>query len=454
MAFFTFSSDTVRPEEIEPPSEPYAPIPVRKVETPFISLGKYSAKSLKDSVTLVAEQIGVLQNILEASTVDPKMYFHTHVKAWIINNPTLRDSLFFALMASDSSIQSEAGSDAEILATEGNDLIEARFGTAVFKGVALKQALEKSGDKYLYQKILESNRYSRDIELRDTTFVIPTMFDASLLTNEELLDRFSYIKVRSSPDSEMARVDFSAYGLSFRVGPVWGGEIRMGNDELGLPFWTSGKTSFLAMYKQVKVGFELPTPMGKNSSDKFLFPVRNRLLSGTRGVTGEFDFGYLGGYISATRFTSNDLSTVTDPSKFYYITAELLGYSSFGFSITPTSWARLKVGVGFHQVREGSLTPAGVDSTGAPTGGQLLEMNSTDFSSPYIRFEYLHQDHDEAYGGGIQYYNASILSSAWLQIVPRILRVELKFSKPILRTLRDWENPDFIIISPRLFLSF
>ena len=451
--FLDFTPDSGKPAGNQAQNE--ALLPKTTPSQPArLTLGKYTVESLKDSINLVAEQVSLLQNILEASTVDRRMYFHTHVKAWAVNNPALRDSLFYALMAVDSSIQSEAGSDAEILATEGDDLIEARFGTAVFKGVTLKQALEKSSDKLLYQKVLESSRYSRDIELRDTTFTLPTLYEAGLMPKDMLLDRFSYLKVHSNPQFERARADISVYGLSFRIGPVWGGEVRIGNDELAMPFWLSGKTTFYAMYKQIKMGFELPTAIGRGNSDKFLFPLRDRLLNGTRGFASEFDFGSVGGYISSTKFTDGDINTLTDPDHFYYITDELLGYTSFAFSISQTNWARIKVGVGNYQVRLGSVVHGGVLPTGSAVGEQVVEMDKFSYSSPYLNIDYFHEDGDEAYGGILQYFDASIMSTLWLQIVPRYLRLEIKYSKPILRNLREWENPDFIIISPRLLLSF
>src|SRR3990172_3192229 len=88
-------------------------------------------ETLKDSLKTVNEDIRLLQHFLEASTTDPRIIQHGLTKSWIISNPELRDSLFYALVAVDSSVQSEAGADAEVLATEMNDLIEVRFGTAV-----------------------------------------------------------------------------------------------------------------------------------------------------------------------------------------------------------------------------------------------------------------------------------------------------------------------------------
>ena len=114
----------------------------------------------------------------------------------------------------------------------------------------------------------------------------------------------------------------------------------------------------------------------------------------------------------------------------------------------------MKVGVGYQHVREGTFAQGGADTTGAPLGNQSYQLNQFDISSPYLSFEYLHEEGDEAYGCNLQYFNSSILTSIWLQIIPNYLRIEMKVAKPILRDLKPWENEDFIMIFPRLLLSF
>jgi hypothetical protein len=141
-------------------------------------------QSLQDSINTCGEEIELMQHFLEASTVDPAFTQYTTVKSWVINNPVLRDSLFYALLQSDSSLQSETGADPEVMATPWDDLIQVRLGTAVFKGMTLKKALDKSADKTLYKKIAESYRYSKDVELRDPSFRLETPLQPELLSTE------------------------------------------------------------------------------------------------------------------------------------------------------------------------------------------------------------------------------------------------------------------------------
>lgn len=402
-----------------------------------------TSDAMRDSLDLIAGQVAYLQNILEASTIDPRMYYHSQVKSWTINNPALRDSLFYALLAVDSSVQTEAGSDAQILATESNDLIEARFGTSVFKGLTLTQALDKSGDRFLAQKILESAGYSKDVELRDTNFTIPTALDPELMPFALLSNKFL-----ESPPVHLGNGEVSLYGMNFRIGPNWGAAIKIGNDEIGLPFWTSGDLAFFATYKQLKVGFQLPVGLGRTSGDQFpLFPIRNRLLTGTRGIVAEADFGPAGGHFFSSRLTSADAPTIPDIKDYFYITGELVAYYSFGFSLNNQNFIRAKVGGGMDQVSEGTANPP-------VPGGALVQLQTTTFGNLYMSIDYLHDVPSERFGAGIQFYDYSILTTAWLDIIPRSLRIELKYAKIISRTERPWETPDFVIVSPKYLFAF
>jgi len=410
--------------------------------------------SLRDSIKIVEEDIRLLQHFLEASTTDPRMIQNTLTKSWILRNPELRDSLFYALVQADSSVQSEAGAEAEVLATETNDIIEVRFGTAVFKGMALKEALDKSADKRLYQKIVESGQYSKDIELRTPSFRIPTTFEPELTPYDKLLNEFTPVTIHINPDHEKAKFDLSLYGLIFKIGPTWGGEIKVGNDELGFPFWSSGKTAFMATYKRVKFGFELPFQPGRFGTEVFPpFTVRGRKLNGTRGIVGEFDFGPAGGGFSVSRLTDRDKTALTNPNDFAYISAFAQLYYSFGVSLNPTNLVRAKVGMGFHRVREATLVRKPIDPAGATFQELISVGHQTQYGSPYLKFEYLNKDITEKFGASVQYYDYIILATAWLEIVPNVVRLDLKYSWIVLRDVRRWENTDFVIISPHIRFS-
>jgi hypothetical protein len=411
-------------------------------------------ESLRDSIKSVNEDIRLLQHFLEASTTDPRMYQSSRIKAWAIANPELRDSLFYALVAVDSSVQSEAGADVEVLATETNDVIEVRIGTAVFKGMTLKDALDRSSDKRLYERIAESYKYSKLVELRDMAFRLPTSFGDDFTPYDKVLEEFTPVWIHQNPTQERAKVDLSLYGLIFKIGPSWGGEVRVGSDEIGFPFWASGKTSYLLTYNRIKFGFELPFRPGLHTTETFPpFTIRSRRLNGTRGIVGEFDLGPVGGIASFTRLTDLDTRDLTNSNDFAYITTIVQAYYSFGISLTPTNLIRVKVGLGFHRVTEAQLVRTPLDSAHTQFEESVVTRRPTNYPSPYIKIEYLNKDESQRFGGSLQYYDFGLLTTAWLEIIPKYLSIEMKYAWPLLRDPKKWENSSFLIISPRLRFS-
>lgn len=411
-------------------------------------------RSLRDSIKIVNEDIRLLQHFLEASTTDPRMYQTSLIKSWVIANPELRDSLFYALVAVDSSVQSEAGAEVEVLATETNDIIEVHIGTAVFKGMTLKDALDKSSDKRLYEKIAESYKYSKLTELRNTAFRLPTRFGDDFTPYDQVLEEFTPVWIRLNPIPERAKVDLSLYGLIFKIGPSWGGEVRIGSDEIGFPFWSSGKTLYFVTYKRIKFGFELPFRPGLHTTETFPpFTIQSRKLNGTRGIVGEFDFGPVGGMVSFTRLTDLDTRDLTNPDDFAYVTSIVQGYYSFGISLTPTNLIRVKVGVGSQRVGKSRLVRTPLDSAHTKFEGSVISEHQSNFASPYIKIEYLSKDVSQRFGGSLQYYDYGLLATAWLEIIPNYLSLEMKYAWPLLRDPKKWENGSFLIISPRLRLS-
>lgn len=410
-----------------------------------------SVPELRDSIQLLNEDLRLLQTLLEASTLDPRTYYHSRVKAWIINNQSVRDSLFDALMAADSSIQSEAGAEAEVLASESDDIIQVRFGTTVFKGIHLKEAIDKSTDQYLYKKIIRSSSYSKDIELRDTTYRLSTPFEPELLASNRILEEFTPLTHRTNPEVTRFLLTLSMYGAGTRIGPDWGGEVRLGNDEIGFPFWSSGNLAVLAIYRHIKFGIQLPLTLGKNPGN--IYPsveLPRRLLNGTRGLVTEFDFGHLGGEFTASTMSKRDISMLVNPNRYFYVSTIVLGFYSMGFMLGPSDMARMKIGLSYHEIRQGRvLLPA------APGGEKdVTDEQRFDYFSPYLKFEYASEGPDEQFGGSLQYNHYTLLGTAWLQIIPKILRVEVKYARPVNADINEWQNSDFIVVSPQIRIAF
>jgi hypothetical protein len=407
--------------------------------------------AIRDSIRSSDEELELLQHFLEASTVDLGVLQHSQVRAWILGNPVLRDSLFATLLLADSSIQSEAGADAEILATPQGDLVQVRFGTAVFKGMTLKRALDRSPDKSLYRKVASSARYSKDIELRDPSFRLETPLQPELLPVNQLLSIFDPEGPPDLSQRPQGILDLSIDQAVVHIGPKWGGELRLGADEINNPFWANASLAVLASIRRTKFGFVFPFAGGRENVplfDPFLF--RARRLSGGRGFMGQFDLGSLGGLLLITRFSEKDLNTVVNPNSFYYVSGILNLYYSFGVALDPGDDVRAKVGFGVHRVTHAGVVPV----PGNPASTYVSQGELNNIVSPYLKVEYLNSGASDHVGASIQFYNLTLMFTGYMEIVPNLLGVELKYVWPLGGTLKEWEYPEFFLISPKIHLSF
>jgi hypothetical protein len=414
-----------------------------------------SVKAFRDSIKRENEEISLLQHLLEAATVERRILQHSNVRAWVVGNPAVRDSVFYALIQADSSVESEAGTEAEVLATPTGDLIQVRFGTAVFKGATLKDALDKSSDKDLYQKVADSYRYSKDIELRDESSRLPTPLRPELIRSSVIPATFSPMVARGNPRSPMGHVNISLYDIAFRSGPDWGGEVRLGTDEICFPFWSSGQTSFLATYDNVKFGIALPFIWGRNSSDLFPpFLLRGRTLNGTRGVVGEFDFGPIGGYLSATQLTKNDQSHLTDPNDFYYVTGIGQLFYSFAVNLDLNNLVRIKVGFGIHRVSNARIVTTPLTPGGTDFHESLDIKGVQNLASPLLKFDFINRSVTDKFTASLTYYNLTLMLTGSMELVPGVLSLEAKYAVPIASTLDPWVSPDLFVFSPRLTIRW
>ena len=55
---------------------------------------------------------------------------------------------------------------------------------------------------------------------------------------------------------------------------------------------------------------------------------------------------------------------------------------------------------------------------------------------------------------GVQFFDLTVSFFGSLDIVPGVLSLEARYLWPVAPTLREWENPDFLFITPKLRLTF
>jgi hypothetical protein len=407
--------------------------------------------ALKDSLYDLNQEIDLLQHFLEAATVNTSSLWNTNLRSWRINNPVLRDSLFSVLVQVDSSVQAEAGAEAVVLATPQNDLVEVRYGNAVFKGMTLKEAINRSGDKGLYRKVAASYSYSPDIELRDPAVKIPSPYHTLFMETTLLPQTFSPRPLESGRTPKDVAAELSLNGLSVQAGNHWGGEIHLGFEEANLPFWSAGTFEILGTYDRVKFGAVLPMYGGRSGSTAFgAFDIRPRVLNGAPGVAASADFGIVGGSLAFLHMTSENLTSLTNPDNFYSLAGYFTIYSSFGITLSEKSFARAKFGGGMRRFANWKVIPPEVDSLGQ----EFTQLDQITNFSPYFSFEYVRRSPDESLRAGVQFFDLTIAFFASLEVIADILSIEASYYWPVSPSPRPYENPEFFLVTPRLRIGF
>ena len=410
------------------------------------SFGQQAAKPV-DSLRVLRMRIDELYNIL--GKVDRKDFDFTNMRAWWISDAVLEDTLrwVYTRTTGDSTLfggEVEGKSPFYVLATPPphSDIVALYSGSNILKGRQLRSLLSAKPDGELYDRVVSSWKFGQEIELIDKEFVIQNGFTLQQSSRNDSLfaffNRFPMHDVDTGTVVTMRFVD----GLAVRFGNQLGAEVRLGNDDYGLPFWTSGNVAFLMSYKRAKVGIHVPFAGGRTPGktiDQFWTPRR---MDGTYGITGEFDFVNLGGsFLVGLRRT--DLNgTYVRPSKITTLRNMVqLWYSDAIHDAHDANLLRYKVGVGFHQLgHDAILFPgksiASVETTDPPTS----------YVSPYAKLEYVNRQ-SMPFGGSLQYYNEWFLGTAWMEVVPNHMRLEIKAGAPVFRKHREWEPQHFVALT-------
>lgn len=236
----------------------------------------------------------------------------------------------------------------------------------------------------------------------------------------------------------------SLFGGSMRFGNDWKIEGRIGSDELGYPFWSSGQIFLTAGYKSVKLGAYLPMHGGVYDINvERPLSLKPRLLNGSTGATGSFEFewdilklqaekvtyGAIGGAFaigSLDRRRPEYLTTNLD--SLYSITTMLQAYYAFNYKFDDEKVLNAKVGGIYHTVALNRFEQ-----------NEILRHGSLwkNFS-PYIFVEYKNAGADWFKLNAT--YARLLMFGAWAELVPQYVYAEVKYSTPFLRSPKPWEH--------------
>lgn len=430
------------------PSQPL-PTPAQPLPEPA------TAEDLSDSLKLYRTRIERLQTVLDKVTFGPQSYYFTRLRSWFIPlADALNDSIsnyFFEVMDNDSSFIESRG-DIQVIATPepSRDLVAIFFtgNSKEAKGQRLREALMKKPERRMYQTILESRQFSEDKELIDRKFRIVDLSAPRLVKNSDsVLVAFEKYSMTSVDHKEATVLTLRLPdNARIRFGSLWGLEVKMGNDEFGLPFWTSGNLSFMAIYSQIKIGAHIPFKYGLESNTPAALTSfwKPRNLNGTYGVSGEFDWAFAGAsFLVGFPRTDTD-GTFADTNNIYTLkTAAHLWYS-FTVGINDNAnLLRFKMGLGFEQISRDQL----VRGTATTPSVIVQKEGPRFFWGPYFKAEYMNQQFARRFGASVQYFRDWGLGLLWMEIIPEQLRIEAKFATSVVRARDPWEPPYFFTLS-------
>lgn len=419
----------------------------------MLAPGAFAQKSNRpvDSLRVLRMQIDQLYNVLDK--VDRKDFDFTHMRSWWISDAELEDTLrwVYTRMTQDSTLfggEIEGKAPFYVLATPppANDIVALYSGKNILKGRQLRNLLNAKPDGELYDRVVASWKFGQEIELIDKDFVIQNSMALHQRSRSDsiytLFNRYLVDDINHDSATVVTLRLFDRASMNF--GNTWGAEIRIGDDDFGYPFWSSGNLGFLVIYKRAKIGAHIPFVGGRTPGsglENFWTPRR---IDGTYGLTGEFDFVNFGGsFIFGLRRTDVDGSYVNPDTIITIRNMAQVWYSNVISDNANGHMLRYKIGAGFHQLGHDQVykwpgtTRVTVETTEPPTS----------YVSPYIKLEYVNQQSPERFGASLQYYSEWILGSAWLEIIPNCMRLELKAGAPVFRTHEYWESTHFLTLS-------
>jgi hypothetical protein len=241
----------------------------------------------------------------------------------------------------------------------------------------------------------------------------------------------------------------SAYGASVKFAGGWGVEGIIGHDEIGYPFWLTGSGRAMVIYDRLKIGVMVPFKFGRKQPD-ILEPlaIRPRRLNGSTGMSLEYEQPF-DKHIFTARVTVGELNKfvagqLTDESRPYYLhTIAQLLYSRHFELGSDQNLLDVTGGFGYHQIARGEVKP----------DKKIVATEKINFASPLLRAEYTRHA-EKMYGLSLQYYGSVVLITGWVEVIKNFVYLDLRYSTVIIRKPKAWEQPYFVMVSPKFRVAF
>ena len=378
------------------------------------------------------EDLQSLERILiEINLVDSA--YAPSFPTWQMNEPNLRLRVFAAFRNRGKQISKEAKIFVVTL-PDSQTIIDIKIGDVS------------------YGKLYSQTLLARDLK---------TDLIAEAKSNEEpygiksrLVEEANPMARPSKPDWVSA--DFSLFGIRLRFGNEWGLVGRLGEDELGYPFWSAGSARIMGTYKSLKIGAWVPISGGLENPSTSTAPKvitgTTRLLNGSDGIVGEFEFEWetirinsesfpyaaLGGQFAFGGLSGRrDEYYTSNLDSLYYISAIIQGYYGFDFLFDQMRQnLNVHLGASYHKVALGKA----VALDGKYSVFKAGEPES--FIDPLVRIEYRNYRFDRF--RVTAQFTRLLMFIGWAEIVPPFIYAEIKFSTVVLRNPRPWEHDNYV----------
>ncbi len=300
-----------------------------------------------------------------------------------------------------------------------------------------------------------------------------------------------YVDVMANPGihpADFVTLDASLDKISLRsparsgFAPNWRLSYTIGNDEIGLPRWSTGISSLSIGFKnQMSVGVVLPMNMIAPDLPSPL-AFNKGLLSSPSGYSASFDFTFgfpfsLGGSLYVINdFDGQDAYSHLKVSNvgpefqgdadyrgdFFHLSTIALVYYPIMFkdkAFNANMAFRLNIGGGYLNVRRDHLVSDFEAEQGVikldrqfkleDAGTMVTLGKQKDYFDVYVRMSFINLSSTNRYGLGLQYFSGRMMTDAFLELTSW-LRVEAKYSF-LLRTKEVWESENsYFLITPRL----
>lgn len=382
-----------------------------------------STHVLQELLELKRNEHASMERMLAALNSVDSVY-KVHYPSWIVLDDDLRERVHktfrmrYANVPRDVPVTVVANADA-------NEILEISVGTAVM------------------------GRRDAHINLSDSLHkeLLGGLYARQIISKAPVKNR-TFALFGSVP--RFAAITASAFGAVLLLSDGKGIEAKLGHEEIGYHFWSTGDFRVMAILDQLKVGVMIPFRYGNNQASTVgPLTIRPRRLSGSRGVAAEYCHPWDQHSLSA-RFSVGEITEIGTPELYvdlnrsYYLhTVGQLFYSrELAFGGTKHLFT-LSGGLGFHQIALAETE----------LSGKVTASEKNNFLSPLAKIDYIHQG-STLYGIGLQYYSGIFHFKGWLEVIKNFIFLDLQYYSPVLRETKPWEQSYFFMISPRIQVMY